>query len=186
MDFATGQLVTSFQGQHSGVGQLLFSPDGRSLFSGAGDSTIVQWDATGRLGKRPRYVNLRAAWDALAGDAKVAYSARWDFLDSPSQALALFRQHIRPVPVPKSPVFQKLVEALDSASFAERQKAAGAIKAMGPSAEPLLRVLAPTRRLKLPSFVLQSDLKILTLRTMQETRHCRSPVSRGQRKRLGC
>jgi Tol biopolymer transport system component len=138
MDFATGEPVASFQGHHSGVRQLLFSPDGRSLFSGAGDSTVIHWDATGRLGKRPRYVNLRAAWDALAGDAKAAYSARWDFLDSPGEALAFFREHVRPVPVPKSQAFQKLVAALDADSFAERQKAVSAIKAMGPTAEPLL------------------------------------------------
>jgi WD40 repeat protein len=139
LDFATGEQVALLQGHHSGVGQLLFSPDGRSLYSGAGDSTILQWDATGRLGKRPLHADLNAAWDALAGDPKRAYAARWDFVDSPDEALALFRRHVRPIEAPKLQAFQKLVAILDSGSFAERQKAADAIKAMGLSAEPLIR-----------------------------------------------
>jgi RNA polymerase sigma factor (sigma-70 family) len=139
LELATDQPIAIFQGHHSGVGQLLFSPDGRFLFSGAGDSTILQWDATGRFGKRPFYTNLHAAWDALAGDAKGAYTARWDFVDSPAQAIALFRHHVHPIEAPKPQAFEKLIAVLDSGSFAERQKASDAIKAMGLFAEPLVR-----------------------------------------------
>jgi WD40 repeat protein len=138
VDFASGDLVALLQGHHSGVGQLVFTPDSRTLFSGAGDSTILQWDATGRLGKRPFYANLCAAWEALGGDPQNAFRARWDFLDSPRAALTMFRQHVRPIQAPQA-AFQKLIAVLDSGSFAERQKAASAIKAMGLSAEPLLR-----------------------------------------------
>jgi hypothetical protein len=127
-----------FQGHHSGVGQLVFSPDGRALYSGAGDSTIVRWDATGRAGKRSYYPNLPAAWEALGGDARRAYPAGWDLRDSPREAIALFRRQLRPAAEPDARRFQKLVALLNAGSFAERQKAVSAIQAMGLAAEPLL------------------------------------------------
>jgi RNA polymerase sigma factor (sigma-70 family) len=178
LEFATGQRIASFDGQHSGVSQLLFSSDGRSLFSGAGDSTIVQWDATGRRGKRPLHRSLPAAWEALAGEARVAYPARWDFLDAPEKALALFRDQVRPIPIPRSAEFAELVKALDSGSFTKRQKAARAIRAMGLAAEPLLRKelegrISPEVRLRLQAL----HEKVVTSSTWQRARRVLTIVS---------
>lgn len=139
LDFATGQPLLSFRGHHSGVVQLVFSPDGRSLFSGGGDSTILHWDASGRQGKRSAHANLGAAWDALAGDPRSAYLARWDFLDAPDKAVALLRDRLPPAKVLDAERFHKFVDALGSGIFREREQATAAIKALGPAAEALLR-----------------------------------------------
>jgi RNA polymerase sigma factor (sigma-70 family) len=139
LDFASDQHLLSLNGHHSGVITMIFSPDGRSLFSGGGDSTILRWDATGRRGKTPAGLNLTAAWEALAGDVRSAYRAQWDLLDAPADFIALLRERLPRAKSPNAEHFRKLVDALDSKSFRERSQATADIKALGASAEVLLR-----------------------------------------------
>jgi RNA polymerase sigma factor (sigma-70 family) len=163
VDFASGQRLLTFRGHHSGVMPLQFSPDGRSLFSGGGDSTILHWDATGRQGagrqgagrqgagrqgKRPEPPSLLAAWDALAGDPRRAYLARWDLLDAPKEAVALLREHVAPAKAPEAAQLQKLLAALASTDFRERAQATAGIRALGQSAEAFLRKPAATANLE--------------------------------------
>jgi WD40 repeat protein len=50
-EIATGKQVASFEGHVSTITALSYAPDGKSLASGGGDSTILIWDLIGRLRK---------------------------------------------------------------------------------------------------------------------------------------
>jgi hypothetical protein len=170
LDFGSGQRLLSFRGHHSGVTQLRFSPDGRSLFSGGGDSTILHWDATGRQGKRPDRPSLLAAWDALAGEPRRAYLARWDFLDAPKEAVAMLREHITPAKAPDAQQFHKLLAALASPDFGERARATAGIRAMGQSAEALVRKPAATGSLEVQRRLQSLHGDLLKSASWQRTR----------------
>jgi len=139
LEYASGEHLLSLHGHHSGVMKMIFSADGRSLFSGGGDSTILRWDATGRRGNTPAKPDLPGAWEALAGDVRSAYRARWDLLDAPKEFIALLRGRLPPAQAADAKHFHKLVDALDSANFRDRNQATADIKALGASAEALLR-----------------------------------------------
>ncbi len=118
---------------------MAFSGDGRSLFSGGGDSTILRWDVTGRHGKTHAKPKLAAAWESLAGNAPDAYRARWDLLDVPEDFIAFLREHLPAAKAPDAQQFRKLVDSLDSPNFRLRNQATIEIKAFGCAAEALLR-----------------------------------------------
>jgi WD40 repeat protein len=77
LDFASGQELLSLEGHHSGVITMLFKSDGRALFSGGGDSTILRWDATGRRSAR-RALHVVAALPRAVAQPYVRELVRGD------------------------------------------------------------------------------------------------------------
>ena len=146
IEFATGQTIATFKGHHSGVSAFQFTPDGRTLFSGSCDTTILKWDATARHSKGPSTPNLAAAWEALAQEASKAYPAGWDLVDAPNEALALLRQKIVPAKKLDAKEVRAMVDGLDSAKFQDRQKASALLKSLGDSVEPLLRQMVEAEK----------------------------------------
>lgn len=47
-EVASGRIRSEWAGHHGGVTALAFSPDGRRLASGSQDTTVLQWELTGR------------------------------------------------------------------------------------------------------------------------------------------
>jgi WD40 repeat protein len=146
IEFATGEIIATFRGHHSGVSALEFTPDGRTLFSGGCDSTILKWDATARHGQARATAPPEAAWQALAQEASKAHPVSWDLVDAPEQAVELLRRKIQPAKKLDSKLVQRTVDLLDSDDFAERQKATQELQSLGYSAEPILRQLLETEK----------------------------------------
>jgi hypothetical protein len=146
IEFATGQTIATFQGHHSGVFAFQFSPDGRTLYSGGCDSTILKWDATARHGKGRSTPNPAAAWEALAQEASKAYPARWDLVDAAKQAIELLRAKIKPAKKLGIDEILPMVDMLDSDKFAVREKAAKDLQSLGYAVEPILRKLFETEK----------------------------------------
>lgn len=145
VEFISGETIATYKGQHSGISALQFSPDSRAFYSGAGDSTILKWDATGRHGKGPSTPSLAAAWDALILEAIKSYPAGWDFVDAPKDAVVLLRKRIIPEKV-DAKVYQQLVDDLDAKEFRKREKTSEILKSMGFSVEELLKKSLETEK----------------------------------------
>jgi hypothetical protein len=126
----------------------VFIRDGRSFITGQTDGTSLVWDFTGTnhepgtatpVGSEQ---SLAAWWSALAGaDAAAAYTAGWELADRPVQAVAYFRDRLKPAMTADEAVVKKLVDALDAPAFADREKADSALRALGDLAVAALRKL---------------------------------------------
>jgi RNA polymerase sigma factor (sigma-70 family) len=141
-EVATGERIPLLIGHTGAVQSFLFAPDGRSLFSGSSDSTVLRWDLTGRNSRKQTPLTPERAeelWDLLTQDIVRAHRAMWDLVDSPEVSLPLIRKRLSPARPVDAERFASLVAALESDSFRERQKAEAALKALGHGAEPQLR-----------------------------------------------
>ncbi len=143
---ATGRLIRRFEGHPSFVSSVDFSPDGLSVASGSGDSTILLWDITGRRADgrwhtkplTPR--QLEACWATLAdADAAKAYDALWTLVAAPEQAVPFLQKHLPPVPRPDDNTVARLIADLDSNDFTTRQKATEELSKLGDAIAQNLR-----------------------------------------------
>lgn len=148
IEFSTGQTIATYRGHHSGVYGLQFSTDGRSLYSGGGDSTILKWDATARHGKGLSTPNLQTAWLALDDEASKAYPAHWDFVDAPKEAIAVLRKKMIPEKMAIRE-YHQLVEDLNADAFRKREKATESLRSAGYAVEGMiLKSLGEEKRLE--------------------------------------
>src|SRR5262249_23019616 len=129
-EVATGKEVLRLSGQRGRFLRVAFSPDGKRLASGGGDTTALIWDIYGLVEaeRRPPARLSRdqeeAAWAALVGaDAARAFEAIQTLLAAPKQAMPLLRQRLRVVPPGDSKRFARLLADLDSDNFQAREQA---------------------------------------------------------------
>lgn len=140
---ATGrEIVRLTGGQRGHVTFLAFSPDGRTLATGAADSTVLVWDwqelcgLKGAKGKRAP----AALWAALAAmDAATAYRAIGALAADPRTAVSLLERHLRPVRAEDWEPARRLLKDLESNRFAVRQRAQRELAKLPAEWEPLLR-----------------------------------------------
>ncbi|HEY7423627.1 MAG TPA: PQQ-binding-like beta-propeller repeat protein [Gemmataceae bacterium] len=146
-EVATGKERARLTGHLSGeIGSLALSADGRLLVSGGYDSQALVWDLTGRMpdgrwhSVRQPPEKLRAAWKALASeDARAAYAAMWQLTADPEGAVSMLREQLRPVARPKPGQVARLLTALDSEKFAERERATRELEMLEETAAAELR-----------------------------------------------
>jgi WD40 repeat protein len=141
-DLTTGEKVAGLAGHRAPVTQLAFSPDGRQLASGSGDTTALVWDVT-QLPKGERVPDskvLAALWDNLgADDSKTAYGAVCQGAAGADAAVARLKLKLTPAIAIDTAKVAAWVRQLDSDDFAERTKASEALARLGPDAEAALR-----------------------------------------------
>jgi RNA polymerase sigma factor (sigma-70 family) len=141
----TGLEVRTFRGHIGPVMSIAFAPDGRTIASGGGDSSILRWDFTGRMkdGRLPTVHwaprGLEKRWIDLAGMGPQAVQALWDHVASPEQAVSLLRQRIKPTEPADAQRVERLIRNLDSDDFQTRTKATEELETIVDGAEPALR-----------------------------------------------
>jgi WD40 repeat protein len=125
----------------AGIGPLTFGPDGRTLVTGHTDGTILVWKIPPPIPDgRWSEADAAAAWDALA-DANPgnAYPAVWQLSDYPAEVVPFLRGKFALGPVAGPDEWPKLIAALDSPRFAEREAASKRVRELGRAAEGPLR-----------------------------------------------
>lgn len=89
--------------------------------------------------------SLETAWlDLAKQESREAYKAEGRFLASPSEALKLFAEKIKPVEPLDATRIQQLLADLDNAKFAVRESASKALGDLGQQAKPYLEEVVKT------------------------------------------
>jgi RNA polymerase sigma factor (sigma-70 family) len=148
-DAYSGQKIRHIGAPQTMLLCLAFAPDGRTLASGGGDSTILLWNVTGRTSesaaknKPLTQAEVDSWWSRLAGDALQADAAIGNMIAAPEQSLAVLKKALKPAPPAPVDNIAQLIGDLDSGTFAVRAKATRALEELGEAAEAALwRVLA--------------------------------------------
>ncbi|HZY87501.1 MAG TPA: hypothetical protein VFE78_21870, partial [Gemmataceae bacterium] len=139
----TGEELARFEGHTGPVYAVAFSPDGRVLASGSGDTTILLWDLRDVKARPPAAVTDAAAltklWADLSGEPARAYAATWALAGGGDKAVTLLRGHLRPASPPDAARVRKLLADLASDTFSVREAAAKELAKFGRPVEPALR-----------------------------------------------
>jgi RNA polymerase sigma factor (sigma-70 family) len=145
-DVLAGREVGQLRGHEGGVVSLLFSADGKHLFSGGTDTTVLTWDLTRLTQPTPPRADLLPAqkleslWADLSGsDAARAFAAVREFAARPDQAVALIKERVAPATPPDGSRMAQLVAELSSDRFEDRRQAQAQLQALGELAGPALR-----------------------------------------------
>jgi RNA polymerase sigma factor (sigma-70 family) len=145
-DVFAGREVARLKGHEGGVVGLLFGVDGKHLFSGGADTTVLTWDLTGldepRPGRAPRLQPRvrETLWTDLAGkDASLAFAALRKLCACPEQAVSLIKERVRPQKPADPGRLERLLADLRSDRFGRRQRAQSELARLGGLAEPVLR-----------------------------------------------
>jgi hypothetical protein len=123
------------------VTRLAFSPNGRKLASGSGDTTVLVWDVTrrGSGGKVPDGKVLAGLWKNLGGDPKVVYATVCQSVAAGDGAVARLKLDLKPAAVIDAPKVAGWIRQLNADEFARREQASQALADLGPGAETTLR-----------------------------------------------
>lgn len=142
-EVASGGLRQRFTGHRGQINSLVFSASGATLASGATDTTVLLWDTSGKVKTAALSPAEREeAWSALEKTSAVpAYRVMGKLLGAPADALALFKDKLRPAPPPEADrnKIKLWIADLDSDSFARRDSAYRGLERLGRVAEFALR-----------------------------------------------
>jgi len=151
-DVLAGRELGQLEGHEGGVVSLLFSPDGKRLFSGGSDTTALTWDLT-RLTRpegarrespgasaRLQPQTLDALWSDLASqDATQAFDALRKLSAYSEQAVTLIQERVRPASLPDPKRLAQLLADLADRRVEPRRQAESELEGHGDLAEPALR-----------------------------------------------
>jgi WD40 repeat protein len=152
-DVVQGRQLGKLQGHGAAIHCLEFSGDGRLLASSSADTTALVWDVRKYLDRKlpatatsPSGEAIEGLWTDLAGDAGKAYQASWLLVseDLAPQAVAFFKERLKPISAAPSDRVKRLIADLNSPRYAVRTKAYDELSRFGSLAEPALREAAKT------------------------------------------
>jgi hypothetical protein len=172
VETTTGRERHRLAGHRGRALSLAFSPDGKSLISGGGDSTALVWDLTGQLDRDN--AEPLSCWEALTGeDAARAYRAIRCLSSDSAHAVPFLAKKLQPVAVPDPARVARILADLDNPSFSAREQATRTLADLGEQVEPALRQAlnkAPSLEVKRRIEKLLNQLPQLSGRRLQSLR----------------
>ncbi len=137
-ELVSGKEVRSFKiPDYNHTRSLVYSPDGRTLYSGMADTTILAWDIVPGVAK-PGPDQIEAIWAQLASeDASKAFAAAVQAEMIPDRAIRFLRENLRPFA--DDPKAGQLIVKLDDDQFAVRERATAELIKLGEPAQDALR-----------------------------------------------
>jgi WD40 repeat protein len=189
-DVRTSQRLLQLPGHGQHVGALAFSPDGKVLASGSGDTTVLLWDLAGLGGpatpggKPLEPAELEKLWDELANpEVARARQAVLALAGVPAQAGPLLLARLRPVPRVPAERLSRLIGDLDSDAFTARQAARSELADLGELAKPALRKALEGRptaevRRSIAGLLEQTQCKAPLLRALEVLERIGTPGAR--------
>ena len=147
-DIKGGRPLGTLKGHTGAVTALAFSPDGRFLASGSGDTTVLLWELS--------QVRLLGLWSQLGGKPEEAAQAAKALSANPEGVVPFVLKRLQQVRAREAP-YAPLIANLDSKQFAVRRTASQQLKEAGPAAEFALRLALEGR----PSVEVQRRLEEL-------------------------
>jgi WD40 repeat protein len=123
------------------VNSVVISRDGRSVFVANSDSTILEWDVSGRHNKKTEPLlegRLDNLWHALTETPDKAYPALWELESHPKEAVQFLKTKMTAILAANEKEVRKLLAQLDADSFQEREQASRKLSEIG---EPALAIL---------------------------------------------
>jgi WD40 repeat protein len=120
---------------------IAFSPDGRTVYTGHPDGTILAWTLpTPKGNSLNRERDGDVLWrDLVQADARRAHAAAWQLRDDHAAAVRLIKARLRPVPRLSDDEIAALLRDLDSEQFETREAATNRLRHVGRGAEDALR-----------------------------------------------
>jgi hypothetical protein len=145
-DVPTGKKFADFEAHTKPMYTVEYTPDGKALFTGSQDSTILAWDMTGPE-RRSRSLTqplsdkeLAKHWDRLRNaSAAEAYRSKWALVGDPTRAVAYLRGRFRAPPAIPAETIRSWINDLDSTKYAVRERADRELSAHFAQAESELR-----------------------------------------------
>jgi WD40 repeat protein len=151
-DTANGREVHCFEGHDSSVPQMAFSPDGNYLASALHNGTILIWDVRSLLQsdrKGVRRLDPEEAdrlWQDLGSfQPHIAYRAAGRIADMGTVGVDLIRDRFEPALVASPARLKRLLAALNSNRFSDREAASAALAEMRPAIDPTLHRLLKSK-----------------------------------------
>ncbi len=174
-DVLSGTKFCECRGHANDVTCVEFSGDGKLLASGSADHTILVWNEiqppkANPPAAKPGVQYLQSWWQSLGGPTADSRASMMRLIDNGNHTVAWLAEQLKPASGEDRERIAKLIEALDSANFKERQQANKALEQIGELAESQLRKalvgnppLEQRRRLEL----LLDKLDVVLLRPKQ-------------------
>jgi hypothetical protein len=146
VELASGKTRKRMVGGHQGtIRTLVFSADSKRLVSGSTDTTALVWDLCSYPDVNSKSKSLGSAdfdrhWSDLASqDACAAHRAICRLADTADDAIPLMRERLHPTLEPDPKIVTSWIDELDSAKFAQREKAYNELEKLGEGAARFYR-----------------------------------------------
>jgi WD40 repeat protein len=173
---ATGLLRRRLQGHRGVVSSLAFAPDGRRLVTSSFDGTGLVWDTSLAALPAKAAGDQGRLWAELASlEPEAATAALAVLAAAPDMAVAFLKERLRPAVLPDAATLDRLVAALVSTRFDERERASAQLDAFGDSIvaglrERLAGVHALEGRRRIERLLKKHDPAQLSARALRELR----------------